>query len=37
MVVGIILMILQCVSRFIKDASKVMGVDMLKTYGDVLP
>jgi TRAP-type mannitol/chloroaromatic compound transport system permease small subunit len=37
MVVGIILMILQCVSRFIKDVSKVMGVDMLKTYGDVLP
>ena len=37
MVVGIVLMILQCVSRLIKDVSKAMGVDMLKTYGDVLP
>ena len=37
MVVGIVLMILQCVSRLIKDVSKVMGVDMMKTYGDALP
>jgi hypothetical protein len=25
------------VSRLIKDISKAMGVDMLKTYGDVMP
>ncbi len=37
MVVGIVLMVLQCVSRLIKDTSKAMGVDMLKTYGDVMP
>jgi len=37
MVIGIILMLLQCISRLIKDISKALGVDMLKTYGDSMP
>ncbi|MGE4299140.1 MAG: TRAP transporter small permease subunit [Desulfovibrionaceae bacterium] len=37
MVIGIILMLLQCISRLIKDIARARGVDMLQTFGDVLP
>jgi TRAP-type mannitol/chloroaromatic compound transport system permease small subunit len=37
MVVGILLMLLQCISRLIKDVARARGVDMIKTFGDALP
>jgi len=37
MVIGIILMLLQCISRLIKDICRVKGVDMMKTFGELLP
>lgn len=37
MVIGIFLMLLQCISRLIKDICRVKGVDMTKTFGELLP
>lgn len=37
MVIGIFLMLLQCISRLIKDICYVRGVDMMKTFGEPLP
>ncbi len=37
MVIGIFLMLLQCISRLIKDICMVKGVDMMKTFGELLP
>lgn len=37
MVIGIMLMLLQCVSLLIKDVAKARGVDMVKTFGEYRP